>query len=89
MVAGVGFFTDAYDLFAISIATVMLGYSHQPAPCKLSELRRDSISDRISLDTLSPSQDAGIKIATLVGTLAGQLVFGWLGDLVGRKRMCE
>lgn len=26
MVAGVGFFTDAYDIFAINIASTMLGY---------------------------------------------------------------
>ena len=26
LVAGVGFFTDAYDIFAISIAATMLGY---------------------------------------------------------------
>ena len=28
MVAGVGFFTDAYDIFAISIASTMLGYAY-------------------------------------------------------------
>ena len=28
MVAGVGFFTDAYDIFAISIAATMLGYAY-------------------------------------------------------------
>ena len=26
LVAGVGFFTDAYDIFAINIASTMLGY---------------------------------------------------------------
>src|SRR5690348_9538990 len=26
MVAGIGFFTDAYDLFAVNFVTVMLGY---------------------------------------------------------------
>ena len=30
MVAGVGFFTDAYDIFAINIASVMLGYVYGP-----------------------------------------------------------
>ena len=37
---------------------------------------------------LNSAQDLGIKIATPVGTLIGQLVFGWLGDVVGRKRIC-
>ena len=30
-----------------------------------------------------------MKVATPVGTLVGQLLFGWLADVVGRKRMCE
>lgn len=37
---------------------------------------------------LSANQDLGVKVATPVGTLIGQLLFGWLADLVGRKRMC-
>lgn len=38
---------------------------------------------------LSANQDLGIKVATPVGTLVGQLFFGWLADVVGRKKMCE
>ena len=61
-----------YDIFAINIASTMLGYvyGHAKGPA------------------LTSAQDLGIKIATPVGTLIGQLVFGWLGDVVGRKRIC-
>jgi PHS family inorganic phosphate transporter-like MFS transporter len=38
---------------------------------------------------LNSNQDLGIKIAIPVGTLCGQLLFGWLADIVGRKRMCK
>lgn len=38
---------------------------------------------------LTADQELGIKVATPVGTLVGQLLFGWLADRVGRKRMCE
>jgi len=69
MVAGVGFFTDAYDIFAINIASTMLGYVYGKG------------------QKLSSNQDLGVKVATPVGTLVGQLVFGWLADVVGRKRM--
>lgn len=31
----------------------------------------------------------GVKVATPVGNLVGQLLFGWLADVVGRKRMCK
>ena len=71
LVAGVGFFTDAYDIFAINIASSMLGYVYNPK------------------QKLSSHQDLGIKVATPVGTLVGQLIFGWLADVVGRKRMCK
>ncbi|KAF9019638.1 inorganic phosphate transporter [Hymenopellis radicata] len=70
LVAGVGFFTDAYDIFAINIASVMLGYVYGGDDHKLSV-----------------NQDLGVKVATPVGTLLGQLLFGWLADVVGRKRM--
>lgn len=70
-VAGAGFFTDAYDIFAINVTTVMLGYVY-----------RQSHSAK-----LSPGQDLGIKVSTQVGALIGQLVFGWYADMKGRKRM--
>jgi len=69
LVAGVGFFTDAYDIFAINIASTMLGYVYGKG------------------GKLNAHQDLGVKVATPVGTLCGQLLFGWLADVVGRKRM--
>jgi len=69
LVAGVGFFTDAYDLFAINIASVMLGHLYG------------------SHGALTANQDLAIKAASPIGTLFGQVVFGWLADIVGRKRM--
>jgi PHS family inorganic phosphate transporter-like MFS transporter len=69
LVAGTGFFTDAYDIFAINIASTMLGYVYGKG------------------QKLNPNQDLGVKVAAPVGTLVGQLLFGWLADVVGRKRM--
>ncbi|KAJ7201812.1 phosphate permease [Mycena pura] len=71
LVAGVGFFTDAYDIFAINYASTMLGYVYGAG----------------SPGKLNASQDLGVKVATPVGTLVGQLLFGWLADILGRKRM--
>ncbi|PBK75506.1 phosphate permease [Armillaria solidipes] len=68
-VAGVGFFTDAYDIFAINIGATMIGYVYG----------KDQ--------KLNANQDLGLKVATPVGTLFGQLLFGWLADHLGRKRM--
>ncbi|KAG5646125.1 hypothetical protein DXG03_004364 [Asterophora parasitica] len=76
LVAGAGFFTDAYDIFAINIASTMLGYVYGTG----SPLNKSG-------QKLNKRQDLGVKVATPVGTLVGQLLFGWLADVVGRKRM--
>ncbi|OCF55548.1 phosphate:H+ symporter [Kwoniella mangroviensis CBS 10435] len=69
IVAGVGFFTDAYDIFSISIAATMIGYVYHHGGSNTT------------------NQDLGIKVAHSIGTFFGQLLFGWLADHVGRKRM--
>jgi len=70
LVAGTGFFTDAYDIFAINIASTMLGYVYGGPG-----------------QQLSPHLDLGVKAATPIGNIFGQFLFGWLADIVGRKRM--
>ncbi|KAF8318368.1 phosphate permease [Clavulina sp. PMI_390] len=77
-VAGAGFFTDAYDTFAISIAVTMIGYAHGDP---------SNGGSYTGLAELHKWQDFGLKVATLFGNLFGQLFFGWLADVVGRKRM--
>jgi len=74
VVAGIGFFTDAYDIFAIGLVTNMLGVVYW----------QDAKSKPGSIPT---SSDTAIKAATSGGTVIGQLGFGWLADMVGRKRM--
>ncbi|KAG0296345.1 Inorganic phosphate transporter pho84 [Linnemannia gamsii] len=69
LVAGVGFFTDAYDLFSINLVTPMLGIIYFEGGIMPSDL------------------DLGIKVAASVGTFLGQIVFGYLADRLGRKRM--
>ncbi|KAF3335200.1 putative inorganic phosphate transporter 1-4 [Carex littledalei] len=75
LIAGMGFFTDAYDLFCISLVTKLLGriYYYRPG----------------SLDpgSLPPNIAAAVNGVAFCGTLSGQLFFGWLGDKMGRKRV--
>ena len=75
VIAGMGFFTDAYDLFCISLVTKLLGriYYHKPGDLKPG--------------SLPPNVSAAVNGVALCGTLAGQLFFGWLGDKMGRKRV--
>ncbi|KAK9234484.1 major facilitator superfamily domain-containing protein [Lipomyces kononenkoae] len=71
MVAGIGFFTDAYDIFSINIVVVMLGYVYFHG----------------SGSKLPTNSDTTLKVATSGGTVVGQLGFGWLADMIGRKRI--
>ncbi|KAJ4020203.1 acid phosphatase pho5 [Fusarium irregulare] len=70
IVAGVGFFTDSYDIFCVSMLTIMLGIVYYPSKGKLPT-----------------SSDNAIKLSTSAGTVLGQLGFGMMADIVGRKRM--
>jgi MFS transporter, PHS family, inorganic phosphate transporter len=70
LVAGAGFYTDAYDIFAVNFANVMVGYVYFPETGKLST-----------------SQDTALKVGTSAGTVIGQLVFGFLADFLGRKKV--
>ncbi|KAF5752386.1 inorganic phosphate transporter 1-3 [Tripterygium wilfordii] len=75
VIAGMGFFTDAYDLFSISLVTKLLGriYYYSEGAKKPG--------------SLPPSVAAAVNGVALCGTLAGQLFFGWLGDKLGRKKV--
>lgn len=70
VVAGIGFFTDSYDIFAVSLLTTMLGIVYYP-----------------SAGALPTTSDSAIKLSTSAGTVIGQLLFGWLADNLGRKKM--
>ncbi|GAB1200301.1 acid phosphatase pho5 [Aspergillus pseudonomiae] len=74
IVAGVGFFTDSYDIFAINLCSGMLGIVYW----------QDAVSRPGKIPYHS---DTAIKVSTSGGTVFGQLFFGWLADIVGRKRM--
>ncbi|KAL4272529.1 hypothetical protein GQ457_13G025960 [Hibiscus cannabinus] len=75
IIAGMGFFTDAYDLFCISLVTKLLGriYYHTEGAS--------------APGTLPSNVSAAVNGVAFCGTLAGQLFFGWLGDKMGRKRV--
>ncbi|KAL5981862.1 Low affinity inorganic phosphate transporter 1 [Asimina triloba] len=75
VIAGMGFFTDAYDLFCISLVTKLLGRIYYTIPGSSKP------------GNLPPNVSAAVNGVALCGTLAGQLFFGWLGDKLGRKRV--
>lgn len=74
MVAGIGFLTDSYDIFSINIATSMFTYVFWSAGTPYN-------------NSMPSSTSTLIKVSTSVGTVIGQLGFGWLADAVGRKKI--
>ncbi|KAL1558980.1 phosphate transporter [Salvia divinorum] len=76
LIAGMGFFTDAYDLFSISLITKLLGRIYYTTNLNAPKP-----------GTLPPKVSSAVTGVALVGTLAGQLFFGWLGDKMGRKKV--
>ncbi|KAG0224169.1 Inorganic phosphate transporter pho84 [Mortierella sp. GBA43] len=69
--SGTGFFTDAYDVFIINLVVPMLGYVYY--------------KDRGN--HIPAGTEGALKGMASFGTLVGQLVFGYLGDAVGRKKI--
>uniref|UniRef100_A0A803KSW9 Major facilitator superfamily (MFS) profile domain-containing protein n=1 Tax=Chenopodium quinoa TaxID=63459 RepID=A0A803KSW9_CHEQI len=75
VIAGMGFFTDAHDLFCISLLTKLLGRIYYDVP---GSGKPGALPINVS---------AAVSGVALCGTLAGQLFFGWLGDKMGRKKV--
>jgi PHS family inorganic phosphate transporter-like MFS transporter len=75
VVAGIGFLTDAFGLFALNVVTPMLGYVYWPSE---------------SPDVI-PSVPSSVKTAmmcsTLAATMVGQIGFGVAADFLGRRKM--
>ncbi|THG23707.1 inorganic phosphate transporter 1-11-like [Camellia sinensis] len=76
VIAGMGFFTDAYDLFCIATISKLLGRLYYYDPRNVGKPGKLPVG----------INNFVIGVA-LVGTLTGQLVFGWLGDKLGRKKV--
>lgn len=72
--AGIGFLTDAFGLFALNVVTPMLGYVYWP----------DSSGGVPSV----PSEvKTAMMCSTLAGTMVGQIGFGLAADILGRRKM--
>ncbi|VUC22597.1 unnamed protein product [Clonostachys rosea] len=80
LVAGVGFFLDSYDIFAINLITTLLGLvfwgGGDPA---------DGYGGNNGL--LPDPVNQALKASTSSGIIIGQILFGWMADAYGRRKM--
>jgi hypothetical protein len=90
-VAGVGFLTDSYDVSksfskasCTSVASPLIIWSTQVFAVNMMLPMLKIVYWQ---NSLSAHQQRAINLATLVGTIIGQLTFGILADRYGRKRM--
>ncbi|KAL4724811.1 hypothetical protein ACLX1H_008257 [Fusarium chlamydosporum] len=75
LVAGVGFFLDSYDIFAINLITILLGVVFWGDPNPQNGF---SGNDGYLPDPVNQA----FKASTSAGIVVGMIVFGWLAELV-------
>lgn len=82
LIAGVGFFIDSYQIFAINLITIFLGLVFwQGSP----EDSQNGFGG--SFGHLPTSVNQALKASTSAGIVVGQVLFGWLADYLGRRKM--
>ncbi|CAG5184029.1 uncharacterized protein ALTATR162_LOCUS10874 [Alternaria atra] len=75
VVAGIGFLTDAFGLFALNVVTPMLGYVYWPN------------HEEAGIPSVPSSVKTAMMCSTLAGTMVGQIGFGFAADVLGRRKM--
>lgn len=82
LVAGIGFFLDSYDIFAINMITTLLGVVFWNGPPEKAVNGYGG-----NYGTLPTPVSQTLKASTSAGIVIGQVLFGWLADVFGRRRM--
>lgn len=82
LVAGVGFFLDSYDIFAINVITIWLGLAFWQGPPHDARYGFGGNNG-----TLPTPVSQTLKASTSAGIIVGMVLFGWLADTVGRRKM--
>ncbi|KID75582.1 Repressible high-affinity phosphate permease [Metarhizium brunneum] len=80
LVAGVGFLLDSYDIFSINLITILLGMVFWSGEEVVNGFGGNN-------GVLPDTTNQALKAATSAGIIIGMVVFGWLADALGRRRM--
>ncbi|KAI1763726.1 phosphate permease [Hypoxylon sp. FL1150] len=82
LVAGIGFFLDSYDIFAINFVTTLFGVVFWHGDPKDAKNGYGG-----NYGNLPSPVDQTLKASTSAGIVVGQVLFGWLADKYGRREM--
>ncbi|KAH6605362.1 hypothetical protein Trco_007069 [Trichoderma cornu-damae] len=80
LVAGAGFFLDSYDIFAINLITSLLGLVFYSGNASQNGYGGNH-------GILPDPVNQALKASTSGGIVLGMIIFGWLADAFGRRRM--
>ncbi|UKZ82589.1 hypothetical protein TrVFT333_010381 [Trichoderma virens FT-333] len=80
LVAGAGFFLDSYDIFAINLITSLLGLVFYSGDTSFNGYGGNN-------GVLPDPVNQALKASTSGGIVLGMIIFGWLADALGRRRM--
>ena len=75
MVAGVGFFLDSYDIFAINLITTLLGMVFWSG-----SVDKDGFGGNNG--TLPSTINQALKMSTTAGMVIGMIGLGWMAEYV-------
>ena len=87
MVAGSGFFTDAYDIFSINMGMIIFRCTMDANVIVSTMLGYVYFRNATDQGKMPASLDEALKVGTSAGAIIGQVLFGFLCDKLGRKRM--
>lgn len=82
LIAGVGFLIDSYEIFSINLITIFLGLVFWQGSAEDS---RNGFGGNDG--HLPASVNQALKASTSAGIVIGQVLFGWLADYLGRRKM--
>lgn len=80
--AGIGFFLDSYDIFAINLITILLGLVFWSGSSEEAAYGYGGNNGHLPTHV-----SQALKVSTSAGIIVGQVFFGWLADTYGRRRM--
>ncbi|QUC20758.1 uncharacterized protein UV8b_04999 [Ustilaginoidea virens] len=80
LVVGVGFLLDSYDIFSINSITTLLGIVFWSGDQVINGFGGNN-------GIIPDTTDQALRASTSAGILFGMILFGWLADALGRRRM--